>query len=526
MARETDGQELSTQAGIVAARSVTPVDKLAAALAEGRSVLVTGLAKMSSILDMAASHPGLVRLRIFRVRPPLDLFAVLGQVSGDGGQSDTRLEQGFEALTNPGLGHDRIALLVEDAHLLPQTTLHYIELVLGAGQHLQVVLAGKAGLMETLALPGFATLRKRFSLHLVMPDADPRPAGLAAAATPPRQEPGAVQPGGTTRSRIWGYGVAASALAIAGLVGLALVMPKNPYMDGPGTDTPESGIMPTAGLAPVAAPVAVQSVPASSSPELDARAVLEQPDPAATPIPGTASDPAVALAGDAAGAAPAMPAGPDREPDVFPEVMADTANPQLGRLDDPRPAATADADLVVPLQPAAAAVPEMPLDPAPATMAALNEAAVPAPPPVPSQLGAPDPGPAAAPNVAPATVESAVAPAAVLAAEAAVAGMAAALSSSALPTPALPTPALPLPALPATALPVQRAVRLPRVAAAAQPAAPRPQPRPAATRPERVADVPPAPRQDSQHCREITLRLQLGETASNVDRTFLRNGCQ
>ena len=565
MTREMDRQSLAIEGGTVAGNFTPLADELAAALTEGRSALVTGPASTSVILNMAASYPGLARTRLFTVRPPLDLFAVLGQVSGDGGQSDIQLERGFEALTNPGPGHDRIALLVEDAHLLPQTTLHYIELVLCAGPHLHVVLAGRAGLMETLALPGFATLRKRFSLHLVVPDADPRPAGLAAAK-PSGQEPGAAQPGGKTRGRALMYGAAASALAIAGLVGLALVMPKNPYMDAPATE--ESGIAPVAGLAAAPALAAGQPVPANPLAEPDARSMPEQPGLAASLIPDSAGDPAPALAADAAAAGPAKPAGPDRVPDAAPEVTAETATPQPSLPDDPRPAATADAGVVVAREPAAAVAPGMPSTPAPAAMAALSEAEMPAPAPASSQMGVPDPGPAATPAAVPKAAPSQMgapdpSPAAFAAAgpEAAAPVVSAPVVSapvvsapvvpSAVPAviapaaPAAVAPAAIAPAvitapvavppvaaagmagvLPPAVTPAQRAVRPPRVAAAAQPAAPRPQPRPAATRPERVADVPPAPRQDGQHCRDITLRLQLGETASNVDRTFLRNGCQ
>ena len=45
-------------------------------------------------------------------------------------------------------------------------------------------------------------------------------------------------------------------------------------------------------------------------------------------------------------------------------------------------------------------------------------------------------------------------------------------------------------------------------------------------RPERVADRLPAPSGDGQRCRSIILRLQLGETPTDGDRAYLRNGCR
>lgn len=86
---------------------------------------------------------------------------------------------------------------------------------------------------------------------------------------------------------------------------------------------------------------------------------------------------------------------------------------------------------------------------------------------------------------------------------------------------ALPPPRHPEPAVPpdAPALPARTAVYQ------APSAPPRAQPRPP-VRPERVATYSSAPAGDGQRCRGIILRLQLGETSTDGDRTYLRNGCR
>lgn len=148
--------------------------QLAAAMVSGRSALVTGL-DGSVVLAAASDALSNGRTRVLHVRPPLDLDGFMEQVvhagTIPGGVTD--LEQGFDALTRPDTFHDSIALLVEDAHRMPETTLRYIELALRAGPHLQVALAGQMEVADTLALPGFSGLRKRLSLHLVLPAPDP-----------------------------------------------------------------------------------------------------------------------------------------------------------------------------------------------------------------------------------------------------------------------------------------------------------------------------------------------------------------
>ena len=359
MADYPGGEPAIPQGGPPADATTSLVDKLTTALADARSVLVTGPGAMSPLLQAAASCRGLARTRMFHVRPPLDLFAVLGQVSGGSEQSDTRLERGFEALTVPGAGYDRVALLVEDAHLLPQTTLHYIELVMSSGPQLQVVLAGQDGLIGTLALPGFAMLLRRFTVHLNTPTAGPWTAGPAAAAKPSGPASSAAHRAWAVRGRAVGYGVAAAALVVAGLAALVAVAPDRPKavatgaqvaggppLDGraaavpaslasagpppanPGTAVPpEAGpseAPPAQASLPKAGPPPASAVVVSSVADLDARARQMQPVAGERPAPGPTLEAGPA---PAPSAATASPEPPDQAQDIRPATPDDPAAP-------------------------------------------------------------------------------------------------------------------------------------------------------------------------------------------------------
>jgi hypothetical protein len=173
-----------------------PEVQLAAALLAGTSALVTGPdGTGAALLRAVAAHLASSRIRVLRVGPPLDLPGFLDQVTRAGGAAgDTVLEQGFAALTDLGPSCDRIALLVEDAHLVPDATLRYIEFALHAGPHLCIAFAGQPGIAGTLGLPGYAGLRKRLSLRLVLPSPQPvapmaAPPAAAAAASPANTMP-------------------------------------------------------------------------------------------------------------------------------------------------------------------------------------------------------------------------------------------------------------------------------------------------------------------------------------------------
>jgi len=146
-----------------------PADQLVTALMDGVSVLVLGLVGTAELLDVAAPRLADARTRVLRVHPPYSLPDFMDQVSpGSRSLGDAGLAQGFRILTVPDAPCERIALLVEDAHLMPHATLRYIELALRAGPNLHVAFAGHSEFANTLALHGFDELRKRLRLRLFL----------------------------------------------------------------------------------------------------------------------------------------------------------------------------------------------------------------------------------------------------------------------------------------------------------------------------------------------------------------------
>lgn len=145
--------------------------QLVKALKAGTPTLVTGpAADTAALLDEAAALLGASRTRVLRVLPPYPLGHFMQQVtpSTPDGHEDL-LENAFRALTVVDRSCDRIALLVEDAHLMPEATLRYIESSLRLGAQLSVALAGEPKLIGMLARDSLALLRKRLGLHIVMP---------------------------------------------------------------------------------------------------------------------------------------------------------------------------------------------------------------------------------------------------------------------------------------------------------------------------------------------------------------------
>ena len=117
------------------------VDRLVAGLANGNSMLI--VSPLSTAALLTAIEGLLRRTRILRVAPPLALPAFMEQIAANAGPDTGGLEQGFNALTTLDATCDRIALIVEDAHLLPPETLRYIDLSFWSAPHLQVILAGQ-----------------------------------------------------------------------------------------------------------------------------------------------------------------------------------------------------------------------------------------------------------------------------------------------------------------------------------------------------------------------------------------------
>ena len=146
--------------------------QLASALTKGLSVLVTGPAGTMALLAEAVPLLIASRTRVLRVCPPYQLTAFMQQVASSISETDDDLPQSaFDALTALDATCDRIALLVEDAHLLPDATLRYIESAFYDGSSLCVAFAGQPAIADILTSQGFSKLRRRLSLTLVMPKA-------------------------------------------------------------------------------------------------------------------------------------------------------------------------------------------------------------------------------------------------------------------------------------------------------------------------------------------------------------------
>ena len=158
------------------------VDRLVAGLANGNSMLIVSPLPTAALLT--AIEGLLRRTRILRVAPPLALPAFMEQIAANAGTDTGSLEQGFNALTTLDATCDRIALIVEDAHLLPPETLRYIDLSFWSAPSLQVILAGRPEISDVLALEGYTSLRKRLAFKIVVPSPSPLPPDKLRFAAP------------------------------------------------------------------------------------------------------------------------------------------------------------------------------------------------------------------------------------------------------------------------------------------------------------------------------------------------------
>ena len=272
-------------------------DRLVEALADGASVLLTGPADPTPLFAAAARHPRLLRATVFQVGPPLDLASMLRQVTTDAGLQDATLEQGFGSLVAPKAECERIVLFVAEAHLLPHATMRYIEFALHAGPHLTVVLAGQNGLLDMMALDGFAGLRKRIPVHLMLPNA-----GTANTASPPAVPvPRAASHAPTYRMtppRLMASAAAAAGLAIVGIMSFSVpASTATAVLARPGAASFAAAVAAPEPASAQPAPVAVTAVPTSGT-----SAIAAQQVPVAAPLPPTATElePALAAAAPAA----------------------------------------------------------------------------------------------------------------------------------------------------------------------------------------------------------------------------------
>ncbi len=491
---------------------------------DGVSVLVLGLVGIAELLDVAAPRLADARTRVLRVHPPYSLPDFMDQVSpGSRSLGDAGLAQGFRTLTVPDAPCERIALLVEDAHLMPQATLRYIELALRAGPNLHVAFTGHSEFANTLALHGFDELRKRLRLRLFL-------TGLPAA--PPSPPP---------RSFGARHQFALKSAAIA--AGLAVIV----WRHYPST-APFAGL---AATGPNLAPWSSHAPPAP--PSLPPPA--EDSEPAAEAMPATAEPPVDTFA------EPALPASSvsdsATEPTTPPAPPAAINAPTVPEAEARTPLPTTDLALSAPppVSPAATGAPTVPEAKTPTPPPAADPAMEPISPPAPpAATEAPTLSEAASltpPSAAGLAVEQAVGPispsAPPAATEAPTVPEAASLTPPSAADPAVeqapPPAATEAPPVLEAAAPTPPAVIATAPAAAPDPkprspTAPHIRPRPLPAHPERLAAQPPPvsqpppvkqpspTKQNEQRCRDIALHAQLGENITNADQTFLRNGCR
>ena len=124
----------------------------------------------AALLDKVTAELARLRMRVLRVQGAasgeLALAELTAQVAGQIGRrvsSGNRLELAFEALTEPGESHSRIALLVDGAETLLPAAFRYINLACNHCPRLRVVLAGPPGLADQLGHQGFGEPRQRLT---------------------------------------------------------------------------------------------------------------------------------------------------------------------------------------------------------------------------------------------------------------------------------------------------------------------------------------------------------------------------
>ncbi len=90
----------------------------------GDSALVINLAGSMAWVTEIAVLLSASRIRVLRVRPPYNLTFFMRQIAPFASEDDdSLLKEAYNVLAVLDPAYDRVALLVEDAHLLPKTTL-------------------------------------------------------------------------------------------------------------------------------------------------------------------------------------------------------------------------------------------------------------------------------------------------------------------------------------------------------------------------------------------------------------------
>ncbi len=459
----------------------------------------------TALLDQTERELSLRRIRCVRVQGSAsgglssrDLIAQIVARPDPGALTDADLKAGFMALTEPGEGFRRVALLVAEAHSLRPSALRYVQLARQATPaKLCVVLAGQPGLTTALAVEDFAPLRS--AMHM-MELSEPAGPGLFDRASAVPEPPAAVRAGGP--SPLARLGLAALIVPLVGLIWWrhlpAVPAASVPSQDAPSVSTVAGAPSVPSAIEPPVAEPPVAPPPAAVPAERAGEPAPSVPGPAVPPQAG-ADLPAVDSAPPVASATVPEPPAPEAsaEPEAPAESSADAAGPPAAT--EP-PAAEQFATEQPATEPPAAVVAEPPAIAAePPVLAAAEPPATPPErsegPTVETVAEPPAPKPAA-PDASPPTPEPATA--------------------------GKPPAPPPHGTLTVTAAPPAHGGARRAAAPVAVPQAAIPPVRPAEDRPRE--DRPNLA--DERRCRDIVLRAQLGKDPSDADKQFLRSGCR
>lgn len=364
--------------------------RAAAGLAEvadryGRVTVISRTAgSMAALLDHTAHELSQRHMRCVRVQAPasggLALRGLIAQLTGrdPGALTDGDLKAGFIALTEPGQGYGRVALLVAEAHGLLPSAARYIQLACQSSPtKLCVVLAGQPGLAAVLAGDDLAPLRG--AMHVMEL---PEPAGhglFDPISAMPELRPMSAMSSRDGSSSLARLGLAALIIPIVGLIWWRH-LPAAPMLAVPAQDArvQNASVQDAPALSNIALPAAEPPLAAPA----DRAGEPAPPAPDRTAPDRTAMPPA-----EAAAPAEPVPAPPDTTPE--PSVPEAAARPDMpaetGVTESTEPPAAASPSSEPPPQRTDLAKPPAPAAPVP-------DAALPVPDPAAARLPPPPNG--------------------------------------------------------------------------------------------------------------------------------------
>ena len=221
-------------------------------------------------------------------RPEPSAFQVLGRPEF-AALTDGELKAGFTALTEPGAGYDRVALLIDGAHSLQLPVLRYIQFACQSSPSLRVVLTGRPALDSLLSRNEFGLLNLRIRHRFEL--AGSSLAGLAMKSAP--SDRGRRAPPRWLTYLNTGLGALASSALIASLA--LWVLPTGHSPEPPAPPLPGS-----AGVASDRVASAPEADRAAPTPEASVaplatwtRQPADAPEPVEAPTPSSDLVPAV-----------------------------------------------------------------------------------------------------------------------------------------------------------------------------------------------------------------------------------------